>query len=589
MAISPQFLDELKARVGLADIIARKVKLTKKGREHSGLCPFHNEKTPSFTVNEEKGFYHCFGCGAHGSAIDFLMNTEGLSFPEAVERLAGEAGMQVPRDTPEERQRAERRKPLVDVTELAANWFEKMLRMPEGKAGLDYFSRRGLSDETITRFRLGFAPDARGALKAALAREGVSEDLKVEAGLLIRPDDPARQPYDRFRGRVMFPITDKRGQVIAFGGRIIGNGEPKYLNSPETPLFHKGSTLYGLDQALPAARKEGKLIVTEGYMDVIALHVAGFTTAVAPLGTALTENQIRTLWRIAPEPVLCFDGDAAGQRAAARAAERVLPLLTPGFGLRFAVLPEGEDPDSLIATKGSDAMAQVLAGAAALSDVLWQMESHGRVPSAPEERATLQKRLDDHAARIEDPTVRSHFRRGFRDRLWQGTRRGGAQPSHGLGARAGAAARVEGRLQAERVLLAIALRHPEALHYGHAEEDLGALSLGETSMDALRQEVLAVLAEGYGAEAETVEREVRARGFGETVDALFSDPLIRRHRHIRADADSESVRETWTENIDAIRRDSFAAELAQESADGDTSVEDVMRFLKKKQAEHDDR
>ncbi|HEC14140.1 MAG TPA: DNA primase, partial [Rhodospirillales bacterium] len=285
MAFSAQFLDELRSRIGLADVVGKRVKLTRKGHEHLGLCPFHKEKTPSFTLNEEKGFYHCFGCGAHGGAIDFAMQTDGLTFPEAVERLAAEAGMEVPADTPEERQRSKERQGLYEVVEAAAVFFEKSLRMPEGKKGIDYFRARGLDDETISRFRLGFAPDARDRIKTELARQGISEGLMVAAGLLKRPDD-GRSPFGYFRNRVIFPICDKRGRPIAFGGRILGPGEPKYLNSPETPLFKKGRILYGLNLAAASARKEGTLVVAEGYMDVIALARAGIGNAVAPLGTA---------------------------------------------------------------------------------------------------------------------------------------------------------------------------------------------------------------------------------------------------------------------------------------------------------------
>ncbi|MBF0250504.1 MAG: DNA primase, partial [Alphaproteobacteria bacterium] len=307
MSIPSRFLDDLRERTGLADVVGRRVRLTKKGREHQGLCPFHKEKTPSFTVNEDKGFYHCFGCGAHGSVFDFVMETEGLNFRETVEKLAGEAGMQVPRDTPEEQARSERRKTLYDVMEAATRHFERVLRAPEGRQGLEYLRGRGLTEATIGRFRLGFAPDRRDGMKTALGPQGVSEDELVAAGLVIKRDDGST--YDRFRGRVMFPILDRRGRVVAFGGRIMGSDKDvaKYLNSPETDLFHKGSLLYGLDGAQVASRAGQPLVAVEGYMDVIALFQAGFEGAVAPLGTALTEDQIQEMWKITPEPVLCFD------------------------------------------------------------------------------------------------------------------------------------------------------------------------------------------------------------------------------------------------------------------------------------------
>ena len=339
MAIAPDFLDEIRARVGLGDVIARHVSLRRAGRELTGLCPFHNEKTPSFTVSEEKGFFHCFGCGAHGDVIGFVMRQEGLSFPEAVERLAGEAGLEVPKATPEEREAAKRAATLHDVMERACRFFEDELQGPRGVDARSYFARRGIDEETRARFRLGYAPDSKTGLRNAVMDGSHPEALLVEAGLLIRPDNGT--PYDRFRGRVIFPIADRRGRVIAFGGRLLGDGKPKYLNSPDTPLFSKGRVLYGMATAREAAHRNGRVIVTEGYTDVIALNRAGFAESVAPLGTALTESHLHALWRMAPEPVLCFDGDAAGKRAAYRAAERAVPLLEPGRSLQFVTLPPG--------------------------------------------------------------------------------------------------------------------------------------------------------------------------------------------------------------------------------------------------------
>src|SRR5215475_2825236 len=409
MAISREFVDELRSRLSIAGVIGGRVRLVKRGRDHTGLCPFHKEKTPSFTVSEEKGFFHCFGCGAHGDVVGFVMRSDNLSFPEAVERLARDAGMQVPASSPEERQREEQRATLHSTLEAATAWFEAQLRAGVGRPGLDYFKRRGLQDETIARFRLGYAPDSRSGLKDALGKAGMSEALMLEAGLLIRPED-GRPTYDRFRGRVMFPISDRRGRVIAFGGRILDQGEPKYLNSPETPLFHKGRTLYGQAQAARAARESGEIVVCEGYMDVIALAEAGFAGAVAPLGTALTEGQIAELWRLAAEPILCFDGDAAGQRAAGRAVERALPLLQPGKSLRFAVLPPGEDPNSLIRSQGEAAMREVLDGARPLIDMLWDLELTARPADTPERRAGFRQRLRERARRIGDRTVQDDYR-----------------------------------------------------------------------------------------------------------------------------------------------------------------------------------
>jgi DNA primase len=418
MAFPPGFLDELRARISLSDVVGKKVSLKRKsGSEFAGLCPFHNEKTPSFTVNDKKGFFYCFGCHEKGDAVGFVMKTEGLSFPESVEKLARDVGLPVPQATPQDRERAERAATLQDVVEHAARWFQKQLRLPVGSTGLDYFRGRGLSDETIDSFRLGFSPDSRDGVISALKREGVPIDKIVEAGLAIQPDDNRREPYDRFRGRVMFPINDRRGRAIAFGGRVIGQGEPKYLNSPETPLFHKGANLYCLDRARVAVTKDQPVIVAEGYMDVIALHVAGFTGAVAPLGTALTEGQIAEVWKLADEPYLCFDGDNAGRRAAQRGAERALPLLKPGKSLRFIAMPAGEDPDSLIRARGPESIESVLKLARPLSDIVWEVESEGKATDTPERRASLQRAIQDRVDQITDPVVRDYYRADMKARL----------------------------------------------------------------------------------------------------------------------------------------------------------------------------
>ena len=507
MAFPPGFLDELRARLSLSDVVGRKVSLKRRsGSEYAGLCPFHNEKTPSFTVNDKKGFFHCFGCGVHGDAVGFVMKTEGLSFPESVEKLAREVGLPVPHATPAERERAERVSTLQQVVEEAARWFQKQLRLPVGRQGLDYLRGRGLEETTIDDFRLGFAPDTRDGLLAALKREGVPIDKIVEAGLAIQPEDN-REAYDRFRGRVMFPISDRRGRVIAFGGRVMGAGEPKYLNSPETPLFHKGANLYCLDRARVAATKDQPVIVAEGYMDVIALHGAGFVGAVAPLGTALTEGQLGELWKLADEPYLCFDGDNAGRRAAARAAERALPLLRAGKSLRFLVLPAGEDPDSLIRVRGADAIRRVLDLARPLSDVVWDMETEGKVADTPERRASLQRAVEQRVAEIADPVVRDYYRTDMRSRL--GRLRRPDRPAWRPGERrsfrgpgpepppfaAGSAARrsstdLDGSRQ-ERALLGALIERPALLHI--LAEDLAALTITNAELGRLRSGLLDAL------------------------------------------------------------------------------------------------
>lgn len=597
MAISARFLDELRERIGLADIVGRRTRLTKKGHEHSGLCPFHKEKTPSFTVNEDKGFYHCFGCGAHGSAFDFVMETEGLGFREAVEKLAGEVGMQVPQDSPEERQRAERKKSLYDVVEAACEHYEKALRRPEGAHALDYLRRRGLTEQTIKRFRLGFAPDRRDELKAALGALGIKESELVAAGMLVKRDDGST--YDRFRGRVMFPILDRRGRVVAFGGRILGSdqGVAKYLNSPETDLFHKGSLLYAMDSAQVAARAGQTLIVTEGYMDVIALFQAGFEGAVAPLGTALTPEQILELWKITPDPVLCFDGDNAGQRAAARAAERTLVLIKAGVGLRFATLPPGEDPDSLVQSKGAVAFQEILTAAKPLSQILWDLESQAGPTDTPEGRAALQKRLDDHVRRIEDATVRSHFQSSFKDRVWQlgrenrgfsssGTAKNDWKPgvkrsfksertpvfSGEAKQHAVKSVRVNLAEAREEILLATLICHPEL--FEEVGERLGSLAFTTLTLDKLRQEALKTLAGQTGAEQpgeessletdldrEHLQRHLRDSGYATILDSVLSPRVFAHAYFARPDEDMLTALEGWNETYEFYCRRDLQAEL----------------------------
>ncbi|MFO1239868.1 MAG: DNA primase [Sphingomonadaceae bacterium] len=413
MTLSPQWLDELRARTLLSALIGRTVKITKAGREFRACCPFHNEKTPSFYVNDEKGFYHCFGCSAHGDAIRWMTDQRGLPFMDAIKELAQAAGMEVPAADPRAAERAERANSLYDVMTAAAEWYSQSLQGIEGAEARAYLERRGLRQEWITTFGIGFAPDSKSKLKTALNRFGM--DKLVEAGLLISVDD--KEPYDRFRGRIMIPIRDARGRVIAFGGRILGAGEPKYLNSPDTPLFDKGRTLYNLDRAATASRKTGRIIVVEGYMDVIALAQAGIGDAVAPLGTALTEHQIERLWRLADVPVLCFDGDSAGQKAGLRAALRALPHLAPSRSLAFATLPKGQDPDDVVSKGGPRAMDALIAQPEPLVDLLWRSEVEAAPLRTPEDRAGFRQRLNSHAQAIGHGDVRGQYLAEFRSRF----------------------------------------------------------------------------------------------------------------------------------------------------------------------------
>ena len=477
MALPPQFLDELRARTPLPAVIGRRVRLARSGRQWKGCCPFHGEKTPSFYVYDDH--YHCFGCGKHGDAITFVMDSQGASFPEAVEQLAAEAGMQVPKPSPEAAVAEQQRLDLAAVLDAAAASFQRRLLLPDGKPARDYLINRGLSKETIHRYGLGWSGEGRGAVAADLAREGVTVDQLVDSGLMRRDDETGRV-FDLFFNRVMFPIRDRRGRTISFGGRIMGDGQPKYVNGPETALFSKRRMLYGLDLAREAVRRGETLVVVEGYMDVIALGQAGFGAAVAPLGTALTEEQLGELWRVSPSPVLCFDGDAAGARAAARAADLALPMLAPERSLRLIALPTGEDPDSLVRSRGAPTFQAMLDGARPLSECLYDLLHEGIGDTTPEQRAAFRTRLEEAAKRIPDKALSGEYRSVLLDRFFASRRRdrNGSRPANrSAQSRATfnpSAAPLSGPRPAAnatliaaertRILTAILLRHPALFH-----------------------------------------------------------------------------------------------------------------------------
>ncbi len=512
MALPPAFLDELRARTPMAALVGRKVKLARSGKSWKGCCPFHGEKSPSFYVYDDG--YHCFGCGAHGDAIGFVMQAEGAGFIEAVERLAGEAGLDVPKPSPQAAEAERERLDLNGVLEVAADSFVRRLHEREGREALAYLRGRGLTDETIARFGLGWSGEGRGALVAELGRGGIEPTRMAEAGLLQSRDDGAVR--ELFYNRVMFPIRDRRGRVISFGGRALGDAKPKYINGPETAVYAKSRTLYALDLAREGVRSsQHGAIVAEGYIDVIALHQAGFGGAVAPCGTALTAGQLEELWRLADAPVLCFDGDAAGARAAARAAEVALPLIAPDRTLCLATLPAGEDPDSLVRRGGPAAFTAVLAGKRPLATALFDLLREGFAADTPEARAALRARLDAAAGRIGDKALAGEYRSALRDRFFASTRKRSGPPRPSTPPRGTPGTDVSA--ERHRALLAILLNHPvlisdvaealsgltlspvhgrmrdEVLHWHHSAETLESGML----MDHLAQS-------GYAAEADMV-------------------------------------------------------------------------------------
>ena len=558
MSLPPAFLDELRARVPLAPVVSRRVKLIRAGREWKGNCPFHNEKTPSFYVNDDKGFYHCFGCGAHGDVIKFLTEQEGLGFIEAVKQLAAQAGMEVPSESPEARARAEVADTLHVLTGRAAEWFAAQLRSPAGAEARTYLERRGVSATLIRDFALGFSPDSRTGLKTALKDAG--ENRLVEAGLLGRADNG--DTYDRFRGRVMFPIRDRRNRVVGFGGRALGDIQPKYLNSADGPLFDKGRLLYNLDRAAAEARKSGRLVVVEGYMDVIGVAGAGITELVAPLGTAMTEDQLGLAWRIVDEPILCFDGDGAGQRAALRAALRALPLLAAGKSLRIATLPPGEDPDDLVKRGGPAAFTTILDAAVPLIDFLWTSEVVGGDTATPERRALVRQRLKTHAESIADSSVRALYTAEFSTRFDamffarpprpQRIFTSGAAyvpPRTGASAALKALPRLgEAQYETSAILLGLLITPALADRHGEA---LAALHLPDKRHADLRDGILSILAAQPHLESTALAHELSLEGLGASVDSLRASNRLR-FSFTGTQADSEVAAHDFAMLVDTV-------------------------------------
>ncbi len=617
MRFTPQFLDELRARLPVSEVVGRRVKLKRAGREWKGLSPFQQEKSPSFTVNDQKGFYHDFSSGKHGDIISFLMETEGVGFTEAVERLAAMAGVPLPAATPEAARHEQRRKTLHDVMELSAKFFADTLASRNGAKARGYLGDRAISPAVQVQFRIGYALAERFALKEHLGSLGIPVEDMVEAGLLVTGDD-IPVPYDRFRDRVMFPITDLRGRVIAFGGRALEKDTPaKYLNSPETPLFHKGDNLYNLAPARLAAHNGSTLVVVEGYVDVIAMVGAGFAASVAPLGTALTENQLALLWKMADEPILCFDGDRAGQKAAWRAADLALPHLAPGKSLRFALLPEGQDPDDLARSGGRAAIEEVISAARGLADMIWSREVEGGSFGTPERRAALEQRIGELTGGIRDEAVRRYYRQDLAERLLRtfapeagrgGYARGGYRGGAGnfgesgrrlaprgaftpgaagrpgsFGGRApasaGSPAVHRGLYQAaspqlatspimrgqrsamsrrEALILQSLINHPWLLH-DHLEQ-VAALELAHPEANKLRAGIIAAFAKDHhhspepSEQAEKMRADLAAGGFSQVLQRVESAITTSAVWGAKAQAAREDVLSTWHQLVSLHRQ-----------------------------------
>lgn len=584
MRFPPSFLDEIRARLPVSDVVGRRVKLKKAGREWKGLSPFNQERTPSFFANDQKGMWFDFSSGRNGNIFDFVMATDGLSFPEAVERLAGMAGLPLPVVSKEAEAREERRRTLYEVLDLAAKFFASTLAGRAGARARGYLADRGIDAAAQLQFRMGYAPPERFALKEHLGAQKVPVEDMVEAGLLVAGDD-IPLPFDRFRDRVMFPITDLRDRVVGFGGRALDADVPaKYLNSPETPLFHKGAMLYNGAAARTAAHQGARVIAVEGYVDVIAMARAGFAATVAPLGTALTEEQLTLIWRMADEPILCFDGDGAGRRAAYRAVDLALPMLRPGKTLRFAILPEGQDPDDLVRAGGSDAVEEVLGAARQLADMLWLRETETGGFDTPERRAALEARLGAVLSGIGDESVRRYYRQDFETRLRGlfslGAPERGERPGRGdrnarlraggspwarqptprealrpLSPRLGNSPLVRGLRSGvpprEALIILTLVNHPWLMEH-HAEE-LSELEFRHPDADRLRGAILDAASHGP-LDAETLAGALAARDLTGVLARVQNSLTHHSDWPSLADAAAEDVDRWWTHVVTLHRK-----------------------------------
>jgi DNA primase len=586
MSIPPRYLDELRSRLTLSDIIGKRVRVTRAGREFKACCPFHKEKTPSFTINDDKHFYHCFGCGAHGDAINFVMQHDNLSFIDTVEMLSAEAGLVMPKPDPKAMQKAEKDKDLYALMEAACEWFQAQLLSSKNQDVRAYLNDRGLSDETLSVFRLGYAPADHQALRANLKGAGFSDSDIALAGL-TKKSQKNEEPYVFFRDRVIFPVTDRRGRVIAFGGRVLpdhmrpprqdGFKPPKYLNSPDTPLFDKSRSLYGEAQARQASAQGHTILVTEGYMDVIACYQAGFKGAVAPMGTALTEDQVLSLWKMSADeeksPVLCFDGDNAGQNAAIRSCERILPLLKPGHSVRFAFLPRGEDPDSLIKGQGPAAFKKLLHAALPMGEFIWYTHMSGRSFETPEARAAVIKKINDQVSLIADRDVQSHYRQMVKNKVseaffapaprfsgqkFTGKKFGGQK---GFSPLPMIKPKAPGSKDAliKQALVAAVINYPGI--YDTIEESFADLAIEQRPVQRLSQALAQILTDTPSLDSAQLQTHLKDQGFQKEMDDILSENVYLHAAFVRPGGDSHAVAEIWAELFKSLKQKSFDREI----------------------------
>lgn len=567
---SPQFLDHIKDKIRLSDIIQKSVVLKKRGDEFLGLCPFHNEKTPSFTVNDQKHFYHCFGCGAHGTVFDYLIHRENLNFPEAVEQVAQMAGVPLPTLESQEKitKEVDSQKILLDIMEQAARWFESNLKKPEGRGAAQYLKERGITIEAQRHFRLGYAPNKWDGLLEFFTKQGINSSLLEQVGLIVIPEN--KKPYDNFHHRIMFPISNKKGQVIGFGGRTLDGSEPKYLNTKETPIFHKGSVLYNFKEAR-SQKKEMPLIVAEGYMDVIALWQHGYVRAVAPLGTAVTEAHLEELWRIYPNPIFCLDGDSAGRRAELRAIQRALPLLRPGASLSFVSLPQGEDPDTYLQHQGSKEFDRLLENPTPLIDCLFNREFEAHSPKTPDKRALFEKNLLNYIHLIKDPYVQSHYGQALRELIhkWKGSLRAKkprnynasfASSAHGV-AGEGTKKGLNNLALREKIMVAIILAEPSILL--EIFEEFSSLVFKDSACEKVKEGILGYFSQHKPLEKEGVRSYLSGVNLDQDIDIVLANDVFMHVPFLRAGSDMKILKAHWSDIYGLYQKEMLQLEIQQ--------------------------
>ncbi len=561
MILPKQFLDEIRARLNISDIIGRRIKTTRAGNEFKACCPFHNEKTPSFTINDQKGFYHCFGCGAHGDVIKFIIEHDNTPFMEVVEALSGEAGLQMPKLEKQDIAKINQQKSLYELMEIAGKWFEDQLYSSRNQHVLNYLTGRGLSLDTIKKFKLGYAPNDTDSLAKYLISEGFKNPDMIDVALLRKSTYGNQETYPFFRDRVIFPVMDKKARIVAFGGRIIpeyaggiptpGKTMPKYVNSSDTPLFNKGSMVYGIINDVRKSLNDGNpAIVVEGYMDVIALANAGINSAVAPLGTALTESQISEIWKMSPPdnrmPILCFDGDEAGNRASIRAVDRSLPLLSPDHSIRIARLPKGEDPDSIVTNLGAHAFNKFLSSAKSLFDTLWSAETENRDFNVPEQRAGTKRSLENKIMQIADKDVQSFYLQEIRQKFYNlnkqtyQNKKFNKKTSVGIKVVKPVSNVV---LQRQKIMLITLINHPEI--FDEISEKLGMLNIQDVRLDLLKQEILNILTMDKLEDRTILIDNLKDNGFEQDLEELLNPDIYLHAGFAKPDMDIDDALKGW--------------------------------------------